>query len=341
MRSYLEQRTQKVICCDVESSSSLLGCGVPQGSVLGPLLFSLYISEISSVMDKHNVKYALYADDIQVFMSSSLSEFRTTISRMERCIEEVKDWLTSVGLILNCSKTEFIIFAGKANLEVTCGTEIVVNGTRIVSKPFIRDLGVTLDSALTMDRHVNLICKSAFYHLRVISKVRKFLSSTHAAILVSSLAISRIDYCASLLHGISKKLQLQLQKVIHYSIRMVDKLRRSDSVSDALIKRKWLSVPDRVKLRLAVVAFVAFKFKEPKMLASLVSPVVYANERVLRSQSAGVLMVPRVTKKIGERSFAVAAPELLNALPVSVNREGSKMAFKEGVTRHLWSLSND
>lgn len=342
MQSYLEQRTQKVICCDVESSSSLLGCGVPQGSVLGPLLFSLYISEISSVMDKHNVNYALYADDIQVFMSSSLSELRPTISRMEKCIEEIKDWLTSVGLILNCSKTEFIIFAGKANLEATCGTEIMVDGTRIVSKAFIRDLGVTLDSALTMERHVNLICKSAFYHLRVISKVRKFLSSAHAAILVSSLAISRIDYCASLLHGISKKQQLQLQKILHYSIRMVDKLRRNDSVSDALIKRKWLSIQDRVKLRLAVVAFVALKFKEPKMLASLISPVLYSSERVLRSQSAGVLMVPRVMKKIGERSFAVAAPKLLNALPESINREGSKMAFKEGVTQHMWrSIGKD
>jgi hypothetical protein len=138
---------------------------VPQGSVLCPLLFTIFIGEIHSVLERHPVKYVLYADNIQLYVKCKVSEMSNAMLTMESCLDEVQQWITSVGLILNPTKTEFIIFAGKSNLHATVDVGITVDGVRIMSKPHVRNLGVTLDSALTLEKHVVLVRKAAFSHL--------------------------------------------------------------------------------------------------------------------------------------------------------------------------------
>ena len=119
LTSYLTDRTQSVKVSDVTSDPKPLTCGVPQGSVGGPLLFSLYLYPISKIFQKHRINYHFYADDIQVYISfkpsaESLSE---VTHRLELCLEEVRSWLESNGLKLNDSKSEFILFGSKHMLS--------------------------------------------------------------------------------------------------------------------------------------------------------------------------------------------------------------------------------
>jgi hypothetical protein len=98
---YLFGRNQRVSCLGQKSQFVELQCGVPQGSILGPLLFSIFISDISTVIDRHLMKHVIYADDLQIYTSSQTANISDTIVEMEACLSDIQQWLCSQKLILN------------------------------------------------------------------------------------------------------------------------------------------------------------------------------------------------------------------------------------------------
>jgi hypothetical protein len=178
-------------------------CGVPQGSVV-------YIHEIGDILRKHGVQYVLYADDLQIFVSCPRNAVHTAILRLESCIKDIQEWLLQSKLVLNPGKIEFIILGDKRPFS---SLTIRVAGVDIQSKTSVRDLGVTLDPSLSFDNHLNSVCRNALFRLRVISRQRFFLEKNSAALLTHAFIISRLDFCASLLCGISIKLQKRLQNI--------------------------------------------------------------------------------------------------------------------------------
>jgi hypothetical protein len=138
------RRTQKVSCNGVESESSKLLCGVPQGSVLGPLLFSMYISDIRTVLQKHAVDCVIYADDIQLYTRSSPKDIFSVLLSLEACLRDIHVWLSSQKLVLNPRKTEFIVFSSKTNSTSLNNLSIHLDGQVIPVSSVLRDLGVLL-----------------------------------------------------------------------------------------------------------------------------------------------------------------------------------------------------
>jgi hypothetical protein len=331
MKTYLQERPQKVYCNGTMSGQSLMLCGVPQGAVLGPLLFSIFINDISMVIDRHGVKHILYADDIQLLMPSSVHELQSTLTRLENCVTEVTDWLNSSQLILNANKTEFIILSSKSNTKKIPKASIVINGTTIQMTHSVRNLGVILDNTLSWDQHVNQIRKSAFMYLALISKVRKFVNIEQTSLLVQALAVSRVNYCASLLLCFNKKQQTQLQKILNYGVRLIDCLKKRERVSDSLAKHGWLNISERAELRLAVITFTALHCGEPQTLASTLNFSDYHNGRTLRSETNQILTIPRTRSNYGDKSFAVSAASLFNSLPLVLRLAPTIQAFKSGM----------
>jgi len=126
----------------------------PQGSVLGPLLFIVYLLGIAEVFNKHSIDYVMYADDIQCFTSTSTQNLDSTLRRLERCIAEVKDWLEKHKLLLNTSKTECILLGSRQMLERCSNPSLLqLNGSSVKFSPVVRDLGVLIDSQLTFHSH--------------------------------------------------------------------------------------------------------------------------------------------------------------------------------------------
>jgi len=106
-RSYLEGRTFCVSCGDYVSSSAPLSCGVPQGSILGPLLFSLYLLPLGSLLRKHGMSFHCYADDSQIYVPLQKNE---TVGPLLKCLDDIKAWMALNFLSFNESKTEVMFF---------------------------------------------------------------------------------------------------------------------------------------------------------------------------------------------------------------------------------------
>jgi hypothetical protein len=207
----------------VESESSTLLCGVPQGSVLGPLLFSMYISDIRTVLQKHAVDCVIYADDIQLYTRSSPKDIFSVLLSLEACLRDIHVWLSSQKLVLNPRKTEFIVFSSKTNSTSLNNLSIHLDGQVIPVFSVVRDLGVLLDSNLTLSQHTKKMRRQSFMYLRLISKIRRFIRKQHAALLVNALVISRINFCVSLFVELPKKQLNLIQAIFNYGIKVGSK----------------------------------------------------------------------------------------------------------------------
>ena len=180
----------------------MLDDGVPQGSVLGARLYSLYIRPISHILENHRVLCHTYVDDTRLYVDfdrESPSSMQIAINRFEECLLDASHWMVHNGLKLNNDKTGWLIFNG--NLDFSINVTLAVESETIKKSTSIRNVGVKLEPYLTMLPHINGTCRSGYYHVRRINKIRKYLSDCGAKTLIQALVISRMDYCNSIYHG--------------------------------------------------------------------------------------------------------------------------------------------
>ena len=193
-----------------------------------------------------------------------------------------------------------------------------------------------LDSQLSMEKHVNAICRSCYFYLRGIARIRSCLDQHTAETIVHSLVSTRLDYCNSLLFGISGYLIQRLQRVQNFAARVVCQLRRENHITPILRQLHWLPVSKRIEFKVILITFKVLNGRSPKYLQELVSP--YQPVRQLRSSNQGLLTVPstRLTT-FGDRAYSSYAPKLWNALPLHLRSITSLSVFKSKLKSHLFS----
>ena len=193
--SYLRDRQTKICINSSYSESRRLKCGVPQGSVLGARLYTMYTRQMSAIMDNHSVRYHSYADDTQVYLECDNNEVavRNAVDRLEKCISDVCEWMNGNSLKINEDKTDFIIFSAHADqykhIRLTVGTD------NVQASESIKILGVTLDHSMNMKKAIANTCRSAHMHIRKINSIRRYLCEDSTKLLVNSTVLSRLDYC--------------------------------------------------------------------------------------------------------------------------------------------------
>jgi hypothetical protein len=340
IRSYLTGRSQTVKFDGVCSPSRECSLGVPQGSVLGPMLFTLFIAPVAHVIGLHGVSFHQFADDTQLFISLDPKSPDTSLDALDRCSEDVLEWFTHNGLSLNPTKTE-ILFMGTRQMinHVKSRTSVQVAGCSITPSDNLKSLGVTLDNNLTFDKHVGNICRSASYHIRALKHIRRSLTLDMAKSVATAIVGSRLDYCNSLLYGVSKKNINKLQSIQNSLARVVTQRRKYDRITPVLIDLHWLPVEQRIRYKISTLVFKIRQSKQPAYLASLINDYVPGRDLRSSEQSKYKLAEPRSKTVLASRRFSSAAPVIWNSIPLTIQSSQSLDSFKSKLKTHLFKLA--
>ncbi len=331
-RSYLEGRGYYVSIGEHKSKWTSMTCGVPQGSILAPLLFSLYMLPLSQIMRKNQIAYHSYADDTQIYLALSPNDY-SPIDSLCQCIDEINSWMCQNFLQLNKEKTEVIAFGNKDEvLKVNAYLD-----SSQTTKNQVRNLGVILETDLSFSSHVKAVTKSAYYHLKNIARIRCFVSSQDLEKLVHAFITSRVDYCNGLLTGLPKKTIRQLQLIQNAAARILTRTRRSEHITPVLRSLHWLPVTFRIDFKVLLLVYKSLSGLGPKYIADMLTE--YKPNRPLRSLGSSQLEIPRVHTKQGESAFSYYAARSWNQLPEEIRCAKTLATFKSSLKTHLFSCA--
>jgi hypothetical protein len=337
--SFITGRTQSVHLAGTRSPWADVRYGIPQGSVLGPVLYVLYTADIAKIIESLGFQVHLYADDVQLYASCVPTDSVQLSQRVLLAIETIGTWMSSNRLRLNPDKTQYIWFGTRQRLKNRDIRGLTALSSSLVETSSVRDLGVILDSELTMEEHVIKLCQTCFFHLRRIRSVRRSLTSQALNTLVHAFISSRIDFCNGVLCGISGYLIDRLQSVLNSSARLVLNIRKYDHISAALRDNlHWLPIHQRVQFKICLFVRSCLVGAAPTYLAESCRYVRSATGRQnLRSAARGDLIGPPWRLKgYGYRGFSVAGPRLWNALPSDVrNLDIGLETFKKNLKTYF------
>ena len=179
--SHLDSR---VCIDDAMSGVANLVCGVPQGSVLGPLKFCIYILPLGSILKYHSIGYHIYVDDTQLYISFKCNNPLASLTKLNNCISDIRVWMINNKFKNNHSKTNFIVFRSPQAKQDLSGLSVIVGDSIIQQSSKVRNLEIIFDQFLNFDDYISSVCRSTHYHMRKIGRIRHLLSQDATAQLI-------------------------------------------------------------------------------------------------------------------------------------------------------------
>ena len=277
----------------------------------------------------------MYADDTQLYLAIEPNNISDLVFSIEKCVDDVKNWMLLNKLKLNDDKTEIMLCNPKKyNIDVK---QISIGNETISFSKSAKNLGIYLSDDLSMDCHITNLCRAVYLEIKRLRHMSEFVDERSLKTLASSFILSRLDYCNSLFKGINNNQLIKLQKLQNFAAKVILKKSMHDHVTPCLIYLHWLPVKYRIDFKIAVLAFKCLNGLAPKYLSDLIEP--YTPSRNLRSASGHYLKQNTAKfKTLGDRSFAVTAPSVWNSLPLNIRQSDSLDIFKRLLKTYYFNL---
>ena len=331
--SYLSERKQLVSISGTESSLQTITCGVPQGSVLGPLLFLIYINDLETAV---NCRLLMYSDDAALIVSGNNTGIIGKMLTTE--LKSVCDWMADNKLSLNLGKCESILFGQKRRLKTCCDLNILCNdSTKIKSKSTVKYLGAELDQALSGEMMAAKVISRANGRLKFLYRKAKFFDSSIRKLLASALVLCHYDYCSSFWYdSLTKHTKTKLQTSQNKLTRFVLNLKpRTHLTVDHFKQVGWLPVQNRIdQLKLCSIFRILTSLAPDyfKDFFQLTSSTRFYNTR----SNHFSFDIPH-HHSYGQHSFRVSGAKLWNKLPIMLRNTNSSLAkFKKTLKLHYF-----
>jgi exonuclease III len=332
-KSYLMSRIQNVTVKNAVSEPQELDCGVPQGSVLGPILFTLYTASLGSLLRKHGVCYHFYADDAQIWLPFEPSALDDAKAVLEKCLDDVRKWMAFHKLKLNADKSEYIVIRSKQIAQTFQTSSLSMDGASLMPSTATKNLGTVMQSDASMDAQVKAVCSACYLLLRNINKIKKFMDRSTLDKLIHAFISCKLDYCNGLLVGATQSQIKRLQKVQNAAARMLTGASWREHMTPVLRELHWLPVEQRIKYKVLLIVHKVLRGDGPAYLSSFIKP---REDQGLRAHHH--LQVPFTrAASVFDRAFSVAAPRMWNDLPIAL-RDPTKQTetFKKQLKTHLF-----
>lgn len=334
--SYLQERQQSIHVGDSSSCWCDLETGVPQGGILSPLLFSIFINLLTSELQ---CAYHLYADDLQLYCQGRVDEIPNLIDSLNRDLMAIKTWSDRFGVAVNPNKCQAIIIGSSRSLSKLDGTTlppVLFNSTVVPFSSDVKDLGLHIDSSMKWHTQVARVSQKVTGTLRALYRLKNFLPSSTKTMLVQSLIFPIIDYGDVCYFDLNADLLDKLDRLLNYCIRFVFNLRKYDHVSEHRSLLKWLPIRQRREQR-ALTTLFSFLVSpsSPSYLAPHFQYICVNHNRSLRSSHNRVLQCPSHRTDFIHRSFFVQSISLWNALPQEIRMATNRLSFKIKVREYI------
>ena len=337
LKSYLSNRTFRVKVNRGSSDECHLDIGVPQGSILGPLLFILYTCDLEKIVTKYGFSIHLYADDTQVYFAFNVHSPHPDLSAVKSCFLEIKEWMSSNFLKLNDDKTEFIDIGPYVSpiqsLDLGC--------LSITPVSTAKNLGFIFDHQMNLDSQINAVSQICYLNQRNLSRIGSKLTHELKIQLVHSSILSFIDYCNAMYYGLTAKNLQKLQKIQNNAVRFIFSLygkKMREPIMPYLKKLHFLPVRYRIKFKIALLVFKCLNNLAPLYLRELL------HLRDIRRRSSRldddcyllkVYKKPQFTRT--DAAFKYSGPNVWNELPYSIRSLSTVESFKQALKTHYFT----
>ena len=309
-QSYLSNRQQCVRIGDAVSKVLPLEFGVPQGSILGPVLFTIYVNDLLSVPKR--CLSASYVDDCKLYLSFSPAELPTSILALNEDLTRISQWCCKNSLLINPDKTKVLAVGLPQLLKKLSSFSITLFDKEITPVPVVKDLGVLLDTHLSYNQHITEIASKCLFKLYQINRIKHLLDRKTLLLVINSFVFSKLQYCSTVWSNTSSSNIDKLQKVQNFAGRIILGLRKYDHISDGLRSLKWLPIREKLILNDATMMHKCINKLVPDYLADMFKSRSQVHNR--QTRSSGALDIPLCRLSTGQRSFAFRGAKLWNSL---------------------------
>uniref|UniRef100_V5GR23 Putative RNA-directed DNA polymerase from transposon BS n=1 Tax=Anoplophora glabripennis TaxID=217634 RepID=V5GR23_ANOGL len=311
--NYLVGGQQRVVLKNDISNYINTNCGVPQGSVLGSTLFSLYTSSFPNFL-KH-CKIQMYADDTQLFYSFHPNDIQNSCIIINSELETLRRISLEHSLRLNPTKCVTMLFASRVKYaQLLPEVNITVDNVQLEVKNEVKVLGLTIDSDLRFNKHISNCVKKSIINLKILYKSRHILSEKLKILLCQSLVLSVFNY-GDTVYGpcLAQAISQRIQKIQNYCLRFIYGIRKRNRVRHKLMNTKWLDMKN-IRLHHSATLFKTIILnKSPQYLYNKIR---FRTDHNLNTRFKGNLTPPSHKTATFERWFSYNMPTIYNALPL-------------------------